>query len=328
MAIDVRDHVRGRMAKDRRKAWEDALSAVLDTTKKFGLYPIVSDLVANGVRDYAGDFPTSPVGEILTKQGGAFAVPSDQVLGLFFNDGQESAEAIRAYLRANGDDPLILEEYGAYLMRQSGVVRDDGTLDRQKLTAWEIRYGVALSMLPGLRSKLAAARQAQEALEKVEADGEAALNRFRLSPAMLFVDHDPMTATKKLFALPDTATAMRSLVEMMEGNQAPIDGLRKAIVDHIRDQVGVTDDRAADYLEFLRMHDRALSIVFDNDKMQIFRDIAFSLEKETQNPRVDPLPVKIAEEERTEVQIPPNRHSPSEPPNRWKTAFWRPPKKP
>jgi len=93
--------------------------------------------------------------------------------------------------------------------------------------------------------------------------------------------------------------------------------------------VGVTDDRAAEYLEFLRMHDRALSIVFDNDKMQNFRDIAFSLEKETQNPRVAPIPVKIAEEELTEVQIPPIRQSPSEPVNRWKTlAFWRLPKKP
>jgi hypothetical protein len=283
MAIDVRDYVRDRTAEDKRKTLDNALSATLDYIRLYELYPVVSDLVAGGVRDYAGNFPTSPVGEILNKPKGAFAVPNDQVPGLLFNDGPGSAEAIRVYLHANGD-PLPLEDYGAYLLRQSGAVRDDGTLDLQKLTAWEIRYSGALSMLPGLQSKLDVgkldvARQAQEALEKAVANKEADLDRFRRSPAMLFVNHDPMTATRELFALPDTTTAMRTLVKMMEGNRAAIDGLRQAVADYIRDQVGVTDDMAEEYREFLRMHDRALSVLFDNDKMQILRNIAFSLER-------------------------------------------------
>ena len=169
MAIDVRAYVRNRTAEDWREAFDKALSASLDHERKFGLFPIVSDLVAKGVRDYAGNFHVNPVGEILSKREGTFAVPNDQVPGLLFNDGPESAEAIRAYLRIGGD-PLPLEDYGAYLMRQSGAVRDDGTLDLQELTAWENRYRSALSVLPGLQKKLDVAREAQEALEKVAAE--------------------------------------------------------------------------------------------------------------------------------------------------------------
>lgn len=287
MAIDARDYVRSRTEEGKRKALEEAISTTLRRIKIYELYPTVSDLVSKGMRDYVGHFPANPVWEVLEEQDGKFVIPNDQVCAIFFNDSAESADAIRAYLRADGD-PLSLEDYGGYLLRQSGVIAGDGSLDFQKLTAWEQRYASALSVLPGLQSKLDVAREAQERVERAIADKEAALDYIRLSPAMLYVEHDPMTATEKLFALPDTAEAMCALLERMAGNREAFEGLQKCVIDYIVQKVGVTHDRAAQYITFIHTHERALAELFDETKMQTFRNVAEDLRRCSMTPALEP----------------------------------------
>jgi hypothetical protein len=160
MAIDVRDYVRSRTGEGKQKALDEAISATLHRIRLYDLYPTVSDLVSKGLRDYVGHFPVNPLGEVLEERDGKLVIPNDQVCAIFFNDSAESADAIRAYLRADGD-PLSLEDYGGYLLRQSGVIAGDGALDLQKLADWEQRYASALSVLPGLQGKLDVAREAQ-----------------------------------------------------------------------------------------------------------------------------------------------------------------------
>jgi hypothetical protein len=230
-------------------------------------------------KDYEATFEEGPLDEIPSKDAsGHFTIPAKDVPGLLFNDGPTSVAAIQAYLRANAD-PFALEEYGAFLLRQAGGITPDGAVDLAVLDRWEVRYSGALSVLPGLQSKLDAARKARIALDKAIADKETALDYIRLSPAMLFVDHDPMTATEKFFELPDTTAAMHALVERMNGNQQAIGGLRKSVADFIRDKIGVTNDRAAEYLAFMVAHEQALAVLFEAAKMQTLRDIGADLKR-------------------------------------------------
>jgi hypothetical protein len=228
-------------------------------------------------REYEAIYKEGPIGDILAKDAdGNFIVPAEEVPGRLFNDSPHCAATIQAYLRANGD-PFELEVYGGYLFRQAGGVLEDRTIDIAVLDRWEAQYRGALSMLPGLQSKLDAARAAKVSLEKVKAENKAIRESFELSPAMLFVNHDPMMATEKLFELPDTTAAMHALLEQMDGNQEPIDGLRKAVVDYVRDKIGVTNDRAAEYLAFMEGHQQALAVLFDETRMKTFRNIGADL---------------------------------------------------
>jgi hypothetical protein len=272
MAIDVRDYVRSRAREDQRQKLDDWLNATLDYFKKFGMYPTVGDLIGNGERNYSGVFPSNPVGEMLAERDGTHIVPSHLVPSLIFDEGPQGAETVSAYLRATGDT-AHLENAGWSLLRQSGAIGDDNKVDLQKLTAWENRYKGALSMLPGFQRKLERLRQSREKLDS-----------FRRSPAMLFIDNDPATATRKLFALPDTTSAMRILVDMTNDPAHPepqktIGGMQKAVVNYIRDEVGVTDDKATEFLEFFRKHEQALAILFDAEKMQTLKGIAADLER-------------------------------------------------
>jgi hypothetical protein len=287
MAIDVRDYVRRRTEEGKRKTLDEAISATLRRIRLYDLYPTVSDLVSKGLRDYVGHFPVNPLAEVLEERDGKLVIPNDQVCAIFFNDSAESADAIRAYLRADGD-PLSLEDYGGYLLRQSGVIAGDGSLDLQKLTDWEQRYASALSVLPGLQGKLDVAREAQERVERSIADKEAALDYIRLSPAMLYVEHEPMTATEKLFSLPDTAEAMRALLERMAGNRQALEGLQRCVIDYLLQKVGVTHDRAAQYITFIHTHEQALAELFDETKMQTFRDVAEDLRRSSVTPAPEP----------------------------------------
>jgi hypothetical protein len=228
-------------------------------------------------REYEAIYEEGPIGDILARDSdGNFIVPAEEVPRRLFNDSPHCAATIQAYIRANGD-PFEIEDYGAYLFRQAGGVLEDGTIDIAILDRWEAQYRGALSMLPGLKSKLDAARAAQVNLEKVKPENKARRQSFELSPAMLFVNHDPMIATEKLFELPDTTGAMHALLERMDGNQEAIDGLRKAVVDYVRDKIGVTNDRAAEYLAFMQRHQQALAVLFDETRMKTFRNIGADL---------------------------------------------------
>lgn len=228
-------------------------------------------------REYEETYEHGPVGDFLAKDpDGNYVIPSEKALGLFFHDGPTSTAAIRAYLRANGD-PLDLEEYGATLFRQAGGVTADGLVDFSILDEWERRYKNALSVLPGLQNKLDEARSARVALEATKARHQAAREAFLCSPAALFLDNDPMAATEKLFALPNTAAAMRSLVDFVKGNQQAFDGLQTAVFNFVRDKVGV----GPEYLKFLEKNEQALSCLFDSSKMQTFHAVAAGIRQST-----------------------------------------------
>jgi hypothetical protein len=230
-------------------------------------------------KEYEATFEQSPIADILAKDAnGHYIVPVKDIVGRLFNDGPTSAASILAYLRADGD-PLILEEYGAYLLRQSEGVEPDGTLDLTVLDDWESRYRGALSVLPGLQNKIDVARAAQGSLDKTVADHQATLDNFELSPAMLYVNHDPMTATEKLFSLHDTAGAMTALLERMNDDPEAIASLQKAVVDYILEKIGVTSDRAAEYLAFMARHEVALADLFGVTKMETFHNVAADLRR-------------------------------------------------
>lgn len=239
-------------------------------------------------REYEETYEEGPIGDVLAKDAdGNYIIPPEQVFGVFFDDSPTSADAIQAYLRANGD-PRDLEEYGASLFRRAGGVTAEGLADLTVMNEWEARYRSALSMLPGLQNKLDEARSAQVALEAERARHQAEREAFLRSPAGLFIDNDPITATEKLFALPDTTAALRTLVDMMKGDQKTFDSLQSAVVNYILEKVGVTSDRAIEYLAFLTKHEQALAVLFNASKMQTFYNVAAALRQCALTPSMEP----------------------------------------
>jgi hypothetical protein len=68
LAIDIHQYVRGRTDEDQREAFDRAFSVGLDEVGTFGLFPKVSELVAEKMRDYSGTFEESVVGQILERR--------------------------------------------------------------------------------------------------------------------------------------------------------------------------------------------------------------------------------------------------------------------
>jgi len=229
------------------------------------------------LKEHEALYEEGPIGDIIAKGAdGNFIVPVEEVPRRLFNDSPNCAETIKVYLRANGD-PFALKDYGAYEFRQAGGFLEDGTIDVAVLERWQAQYRGALSMLPGLQRKLDVARAAKEKLEKVKAEARTRREDFERSPAMLFVNYDAKMATEKLFALPDTRAAIQDLLRRMEGNKRAIAGLQNAVVDHLLEKIGVTNDRAVQYLAFIESHEQALAVLFDEMGMKAFRDIGTDL---------------------------------------------------
>ncbi len=261
-------------------------------------------------REYEAAYQEGPVGDILAKdKDDDFLVPTAEVPRYFFNDGPESAANIKAYIRANGDI-IGLENYGVYLLRQAGGITAEGNVDLSAVDCWEARYKGALSVLPGLQSKLNEIRRAKIAFDKAIVDRESALDYIRLSPAMLFVNHDPMTATEKLFELPGTTAAMHAILERLKGDEKAINGLRNIVVDYIQKKIGITNDRAQEYLAFLDAHEHALTVLFEETAMQKLRNIGADLRRLLSIPHVPSLEIR-------------ERLPPPTPKRGWRSLFGR-----
>lgn len=99
IAIDIREYLHNRTAEDKRDALDKAFGATVERVKKFSLYPIVGDLVANNTRDYKGEFKINPVGEILEKRNGNFVIPDREVpekFGFEISPPEENALSVTA----------------------------------------------------------------------------------------------------------------------------------------------------------------------------------------------------------------------------------------
>jgi hypothetical protein len=77
-------------------------------------------------------YEQGPLSKVLAKDSNGNPLVADEdIPGLFFHDGPTNAADILTFIRLDGD-PLILEDFGAYLMRQAAQ-KDEGRFDLANL---------------------------------------------------------------------------------------------------------------------------------------------------------------------------------------------------
>jgi len=163
---------------------------------------------------------------------------SSSVAASIFRPGAGGFQRIQTYLRANNsrEAKKAIEGYAIELMRGKAL-RDDGTLDPAKLAAFRRQHADALRAFPELDARISNAQKASELLAEHEVARKAALDAAqRETLGKLIGVSDPQDVTRvigSIFGRADSIKQMQQLRQAIGGNAEAVQGLRKAIVDHM-----------------------------------------------------------------------------------------------
>lgn len=165
-------------------------------------------------------------------------MPSGVVPARIFNASPKSPEAI-AQLRAAIGDEAATDAIQSYavgeVLRVAG--RPDGTLDPARLNAWRRSHANALSALPGLDARLADAGRASAAIADVATAREQARKAAQQGALgrLLQVDapEDVSRIVGGVFSAQDATARMRAIRQAVGDDPEAVQGLRRAVVDHI-----------------------------------------------------------------------------------------------
>jgi hypothetical protein len=243
-------------------------------------------------RERVGTFGEGPVGKALApgQRAGDFKLPDSQVAGRFFNSGKTAAEDVQRFQQAVGGQPqasAALRDYAAFDLRRAAQ-RPDGSLNLTAYRRWMASHGEALSAFPELRQQFESAAAAQATVEARTAERAAAMRDFETSATSHFLGTDPVKAVQSALASPDPRQTFADLARMTGGNPAARNGLRRAIVDHMRDRlIGNTEAgasgtgliKADQFQTFMRRNRAALAQVFDQKQMASLDAIAQDLKR-------------------------------------------------
>ncbi|GGE24897.1 hypothetical protein GCM10011390_50420 [Aureimonas endophytica] len=223
-----------------------------------------------------------------------YAVPDSAVPGRLFTGSPQSFEAIQTFRQAVGDGPA-LDALGPYVVDRArkAALRDDGTFDPNRLASWRRLHSDALRAFPELDARLADAGTAADTLAQVtrmqsKAREEAAKGVL----ARLIGLDDPSDVTRTIGAVfnrQDAANQMLRLRSAIGKSEEASQGLRKAIVDHIRARfVGNTESgtsglgtvKSDGFQTFIRQNAPALRAAgFSDDEVRTMGRVAADLQR-------------------------------------------------
>lgn len=205
-------------------------------------------------------------------------------------NGFQSVEDLRGLVGKDRAD-TILSDYAADSLRKAAE-RPDGSLDPAKLEAWRKAHSGALRAMPGLNASMSDAAAASTHLENVARVRRESLDSFQRSTAgkLMHLD-DPADVTRtvgSLFGRKDAAKAMRDLVTEAAGDPDAISGLRKAVVDFMRQKlIGNTEAATSGrdllksdaFQSFVGKNHAALRQLFSDEELASWRAIAQDLKR-------------------------------------------------
>jgi len=204
-------------------------------------------------RERKGTFNQGPVGETLKTTGmaGDFRSLDSAVPGKFFRPGAEGGERVGLYRQAVGDTARAdadLALAAAASLRQSRVVRPDGTVDPARFTAWQQQHGPALDAVPGLRDQFSNAARASEAMATAATMRRDALDAAQTGiVGKLIGVTDPQDVAKAIggiFGKQNGVQEMRNLVLRARATPEGMAGLRRSVAEHINSKL-MTNAEAA-----------------------------------------------------------------------------------
>lgn len=241
-------------------------------------------------------FGLGGVGQILKpgRQGAEFATPSGAVPTKIFTRGPTEPAEVAQFIEAVGGPEAaasIGRETLANELRQSGIIKADGTLDATKFARWQERRSATLEQFPGLPEQFRTAEAAQRTLDDVSAAHVKAVDEFERHAANHFIKDDPMVAVRKAFSSGNPTETFGQLVRAVRGNADAEGGLRRAVVDFIQEKMTSTAPAGTDDLNFLKgavyrdwidKHAAPLKVIFGGQGFQNLNAVGQDLRRVAQ----------------------------------------------
>jgi hypothetical protein len=176
-----------------------------------------------------------------------YDMPAGTVPGQVFFSGPGSPEAIARLRSAVGDNRALqsVEQYANDRL-QLAAMRPDGTLDPNKAAAWMRGHADALRVMPGIASRmLAAVRSSLNADQAAKTGAQSVADASEGIAGRLAGVTEPNDVSRivgGIFSRQDAAGQMMKARAAIGNDPEALDGLKRAVVDHIASQfVGNTE---------------------------------------------------------------------------------------
>ena len=249
----------------------------------------------NATRQEKQTFGQGGVGQVLRpgRNGAEYAVEPGAVPGKIFTRGPTEPLEVQRFISAVGGPDQAAQigrETLANELRQSGIIKPDGTVDAGRFATWQARRQATIQQFPGLSDQFGSAEAAQRTLDDVTATHQAALKEFQNSAAAKFINAEPSKAVASAFSSANPTATFTQLVRQVRGNTDAEAGLKRAVVDYITDKTrsatpaGTGEDfqKAATFRTFIRQNNGALKALFGGQGVQNLDMVAADLRRQAQ----------------------------------------------
>ena len=269
---------------------------------------------------YSQTFKEGPVGEALASAGGPgrYKVLDSKVGDKFFRTGPAGHEGMQSYMAAVGSDPAavgVMRDHIVSSMKREAMTAE-GTIDPQRFATWRKKYQDALREVPDLERQFSNAATATETAARSAADATTAVNNFQtgLTKQLLKLgsEADVVKTVGTVFGKTDAVRQMRSLFNQVKADPDAVNGLRRSIVDYIKQRFistteegfsGVDKMNPGGFQKFVRDNRAALRQALDDKQVAALELLAADLHREARTVSGSLMPGRSA------------RASPSSPPS-------------
>lgn len=249
----------------------------------------------HATRQRADIYNRGAVGQVLAKAGrqDLYKLSDASVPAKVFQPGPKGAEGVQSFRDAVGDHQalLTLQDYAASSLRRAAM-REDGTLDPSKASAWLQRHSDALRSFPDLQARFQNATAASQAVGDAMAARRAALDAYQtgaLAKVANINNSDDMTRTiGGILNSQNRVQQMEQLASTARRDPSAKAGLRKAVADYIQNKF-ISNTEAAtsgqglvksdQFQTFMRTSEPALRSVFSQEEINSLKAIAADLQQ-------------------------------------------------
>jgi hypothetical protein len=266
-----------------RRSYSDALRAFPELDQRLSNVARASEL-AQGVNP----FGTASVASLPAR---------------YFRQGATGAEGVAELRNLIGDQRALplLQDYAAHSLRQTALTAD-GTIDPNKFARWANAHSEAMRAFPQLNTRFADAASATRAIGDAAAARKAAVNAAQQGALGNLIDAHPDDIPRivgRIFGKSTAAGEMKNLVDTVRHSQPAMEGLRRAVVDHImarlvsNTEAGTTEQnliKSDQFQTFMRQAEPALRELFEPGQVDSMKAVAADLQRANRSMTAVKLP--------------------------------------
>lgn len=251
-------------------------------------------------------FGAKPVSQIIQRPGATmpYTMQPGSVASSVWKAGNGGADALGTVLKASPEALEPIKQIAAASLRTKAP---DGIINAKHLDQWKTQYAPALSALekasPGSTAVFETAARAGDHLAEVAATRKATLDAYQKDAVgKLLKVEDPADVVKTvggIFNRADAVKEMRSLAQEASKDPQAMEGLRKSVVDYMKDKLisnteaatsGKNLIKADAFQTFISKNHTALRQVFSDQEIGSMRAIAQDLKRANRSITAAKLP--------------------------------------